>query len=311
MPAKTWEPFSQANKLVDVHGHAMNIYCSGTGSPTVVFDAPSGEAGWTWWAVQPKVSKQTRACVYDRPGFGYSEFADRPKTSADAVEDLHTLLSAAGEKPPYVLVGNSLGGANVQLFAYHYPTEVQGLVLVEAMREDQEDRLAKASNGKTREFDVQMLEGGKACAALAEKGFAADGRALAECTGGIGNKYPGKLATTRYAALSNATYWRAAMAEAIAFNTDQQQLKAARTSFGDLPLIVLVRGVSPFMVPGKPQSALNKAVEQENKSMQVEVAMLSKNGKTRVVSGAGHNIQEDKPGAVVKAVDEVLSLIKH
>ncbi|MFS2021329.1 alpha/beta fold hydrolase [Massilia sp. CT11-108] len=75
---------------------------------------------------------------------------------------------------------------------------------------------------------------------------------------------------------------------------------------GDLPLVVLVRGVSPYAVPGKPQSALNEATEAENLAIQKEVAALSTRSSLHVVAGASHIIQADKPQAVVDAVNEAL-----
>ena len=62
--------FAQPHRLVDIGGRRLNLYCSGTGSPTVVFESPSGGAAWDWWAVQPKVATRTRACVYDRAEIG-------------------------------------------------------------------------------------------------------------------------------------------------------------------------------------------------------------------------------------------------
>jgi hypothetical protein len=84
------------------------------------------------------------------------------------------------------------------------------------------------------------------------------------------------------------------------------ELRAARRSFGDLPLVVLVRGVSPYAIPGKPQSALNKATEAENLAIQKEIAALSTRSSLHVVAGAAHIIQADKPQAVVDAVAEAL-----
>jgi hypothetical protein len=57
--------FAQPHRLVDIGGRKLNLFCSGTGSPTVVFESPSGSAGWAWWAVQPRVAAKTRACVDD------------------------------------------------------------------------------------------------------------------------------------------------------------------------------------------------------------------------------------------------------
>src|ERR1700756_4603567 len=129
--------YAQPHRLVDIGGRKLNLFCSGTGSPTVVFEAPSGSAGWAWWEVQPRIATRTRACVYDRAGFGFSDPSPRAADALNAVDDLHALLQAAAIAPPYVLVGNSFGGGAAELFAWHFPAEVRGLVLVEPMHEDE------------------------------------------------------------------------------------------------------------------------------------------------------------------------------
>jgi pimeloyl-ACP methyl ester carboxylesterase len=105
-------------------------------------------------------------------------------------------------------------------------------------------------------------------------------------------------------------YWRTVADEWDAITLSDEQLRKLRRPFGDLPVLVLTRGVSPYAVPGKPQSALNKAMEDENAAIQKEIAALSTRGKQRVVPGAGHVIHADKPDAVVDAVLEVLKQVK-
>ena len=86
-----------------------------------------------WAAVQAEVAGITRVCSYDRPdapGTASDPVAE-PRTAQQVVDDLHALLAAAGEAGPYVLVGHSLGGLYVQLYAYQHPEEVAGLVLVD------------------------------------------------------------------------------------------------------------------------------------------------------------------------------------
>jgi pimeloyl-ACP methyl ester carboxylesterase len=56
-----------------------------------------------------------------------------PRDGQTVVEELRQVLRQKGLKPPYVLVGHSLGGLYTQLFARAYPDEVSGLVLVDAM----------------------------------------------------------------------------------------------------------------------------------------------------------------------------------
>jgi pimeloyl-ACP methyl ester carboxylesterase len=83
------------------------------------------------------VAQLTRACVYDRAGFGWSEAGPMPRTAGRIADELHQLLQRGGVPPPYVLVGHSFGGLVVRLFAVRHPDEVAGLILIEpAIPED-------------------------------------------------------------------------------------------------------------------------------------------------------------------------------
>jgi len=298
--------FARPHRMVDIGGRRLNLYCAGSGPVTVVFDAPSGDGGWTWHGVQPKVAARTRACVYDRAARGFSDPSPLPPTYGNAVSDLHTLLAKAGIAPPYVLVGNSFGGAAVQLYAYRYPQEVKALVLVEAGHEDEEKRINAASQGKMKQFSDFQEQVINQCADAARKGFELGSELFANCTGGMGTEYGRELAAARLAQVRQPAYWDDVVAGIKAGETSEAELRAARRSFGDLPVVVLARGVSPYAVPGKPQSALNKATEAENLAIQKDLAALSTRSSLHVVAGASHIIQADKPQAVVDAVNEAL-----
>jgi pimeloyl-ACP methyl ester carboxylesterase len=298
--------FARPHQMVDIGGRRLNLYCAGSGPVTVVFDAPSGDGGWTWRGVQPKVATRTRACVYDRAARGFSDPSPLPPTFGNAVSDLHALLGKAGIAPPYVLVGNSFGGAAVQLYAYRYPQEVKALVLVEAGHEDEEKRINAASQGKLKQFYDAQNRFIEQCAQAARTGFELGSDLFAACTGGTGTAYGRELAAARLAMVRQPAYWDDLAAGNKAGDASDAELRAARRSFGDLPLVVLARGVSPYAVPGKPQSALNKATEAENLAIQKEVAALSTRSSLHVVAGASHIIQADKPQAVVDAVNEAL-----
>jgi pimeloyl-ACP methyl ester carboxylesterase len=304
------DAFARPHQLVDIGGLRMNLYCSGQGATTVVFDAPSGDAGWNWFKVQPMVASHTRACVFDRAGLGFSDPARRPNTSENVAEDLHRLLGAAGVKPPYLMVGNSLGGANVQVFAYRYPAEVKGLVLVEPQHEDETSRLDTASQGNLNKIYAMVAEQNNYCLAAARKGLKPGSEEQMNCIGNPADNYGPALGAAVRSATSRPAYWRTAIDEWDAIKVSDEQLRRLRRPFGDLPVVVLTRGVSPYAVPGKPQSALNKAMEDENLAIHKEIAALSTRGKQRVVPGAGHVIHADKPQAVVDAVLEVLNEAK-
>ena len=94
-----------------------------------------GVAGWA--PVIDGMAETTRTCAYDRAGRGSSEPRGR-HTVADAADDLRTLLSAAGESPPFIVVGHSLGEVYARVFADRYRDEVAGLVLVDGFSVDLE-----------------------------------------------------------------------------------------------------------------------------------------------------------------------------
>ena len=104
-------------RLLDVGGHRLHVQCSGAGAPAVIFEAALGGSSVDWYAVQPEVSRFTRACAYDRAGAGWSEAGPLPRDPLRSAEELHTLLGNAGVTPPYVLVGHSYGGYVVRVFA--------------------------------------------------------------------------------------------------------------------------------------------------------------------------------------------------
>ena len=124
-------------KLVDVGGYRLHINCTGTGSPTVILDAGLGGTSLDWSKIQPAVARFTRVCSYDRAGYGWSESGPGPRTSQQIVKELHLLLAHAQINGPYVLVGHSVGGLNMRLYAYRYPAEVAGMVLLDSTDEHQ------------------------------------------------------------------------------------------------------------------------------------------------------------------------------
>lgn len=131
-------------------GQSLYLSCRGTGSPTVVFESGLGVGSGTWLAVQRRVATRTRACVYDRLGLGQSSPAPSGRTSADMIGELEKLLANANLEPPYVLVGASFGGLNVQLFAAEHPDEVAGMVLVDSLHWDFDRRIEQLLPKKLR-----------------------------------------------------------------------------------------------------------------------------------------------------------------
>jgi pimeloyl-ACP methyl ester carboxylesterase len=95
-------------------------------------EAGSGGDHTTWAEVVDGVRGSHRTCTYDRANTGESSPATGVRTNSDAVADLHKLLDAASIPPPYILVGHSLGGISMRLFAATHADDVVGLILVDA-----------------------------------------------------------------------------------------------------------------------------------------------------------------------------------
>jgi pimeloyl-ACP methyl ester carboxylesterase len=83
------------------------------------------------------VGEFTHVCAYERANLGKSDPAPKPRTSEEIVADLHTLLANAQIQAPYVLVGHSIGGTIIRVYASKYRDEVVGMVLVDSAHPDQ------------------------------------------------------------------------------------------------------------------------------------------------------------------------------
>ena len=137
------ERFPRLGRAFEVDGAEMNALALGRGGPVVVLDAGLGGSLHTWAWVQREVARHTRVVSFDRPGMGYSEPVERPRTADEIARELRGLLQAMGEPPPYVLVGHSLGGFTVRAFAALFGDEVAGVVFVDAAHEEEDARRAE------------------------------------------------------------------------------------------------------------------------------------------------------------------------
>jgi pimeloyl-ACP methyl ester carboxylesterase len=118
-------------QLVDVGGHRLHMLCMGSGSPTVLLEAGLGEGAASWAWISTAVARDTRVCVYDRAGRGWSDSAAVAQDGIGVAMDLHTLLDRGHVPGPFVLVGHSSGAQYVRIFAGRYPEQIAGMVLLD------------------------------------------------------------------------------------------------------------------------------------------------------------------------------------
>ena len=123
--------------ILTINGQNLHVETSGASGPTVVFEAGLGNDATTWKFIAGPVATFARVVLYDRAGLGQSlpmTKKDSAVTADEVATNLRALLAAADVRPPYILVGHSLGGLYVQMFARKYPKEVSGIVLLELVK---------------------------------------------------------------------------------------------------------------------------------------------------------------------------------
>jgi len=108
--------------------------------------------------VQKETANFAQTVSYDRAGLGQSEPGPKPRSAKQIATELHTALQNAGVKPPYVLVGHSMGGPYVRVFADLYPKEVAGMVLLDPSQEAFDDWTKAHPDGKQKEVDAQIAK---------------------------------------------------------------------------------------------------------------------------------------------------------
>jgi pimeloyl-ACP methyl ester carboxylesterase len=172
--AQVQEP---AQQRIDLGVYKLNVAEAGSGSPVVVFVSGMGEDLYTWHGVQPQVAQFSSTLSYDRAGLGKSDPSSAGKSVERMTTELHMLLAAAKVPPPYVLVGHSLGGAIVQLFAFTYPDEIAGLVLVDPEDGRLLDRLQARMPADQWDTRQKMLDQMLSQANPAQKAEIAESRA--------------------------------------------------------------------------------------------------------------------------------------
>jgi pimeloyl-ACP methyl ester carboxylesterase len=297
--------FPRVGRLVDIGGRSLNLYCAGSGSPTVVMDSGAGTPAFTWKLVEAEAARLTRACWYDRAGYGWSDPAPRARTAADVADDLHKLLHAAGVPPPYVLVGHSLGGFHVRVFAARYRDEAAGLVLVDSADEYQDSSQLPAS----MQSPMQYIPDALFPLIANTMRFAAHSGLVR-----LFNNEPKGPEDTRLVHMlaSQPKSLDATLNEVLSLAETLRQVKAVR-SLGSIPLIVLsgAKKRNLHFDDEADVEKLDRFMRRRVYGTQAQLAKLSTRGKQIILEHVGHGIPLDDPHSVVAAVREVLDINRN
>lgn len=261
------------DEMVDVGTHSLYIQCLGTGRPTIVIDTGLGESYESWDHVINTLSNQTRVCAYDRAGYDRSEPGPMPRDSQQAANELHLLLANSGEDGPFLLVGHSLGGLNMQVYASTYPEEVAGLILLDPsplawMMGESFPELRDLFNQQSATYRAEADE---------------------------------VSASSDPDAIAIKPYMDATVSELEEFFGRTTDEIAAISSFGELPLIVIGATEPDPNFNGNGQAFRQFWNEESQK-----LAGKSESGKFILAEGSSHHIHLDAPRVVIDAIIELM-----
>lgn len=283
-------------QLVNIGNHHLHIRCMGEGNPTVVMEAGISGSSLDWILVQPEIAKAARVCTYDRAGYGWSEEGPQPRDGKQVAAELHMLLLRAGILGKHILVGHSLGGLFVQLYASLYPEEVAGIVLVDSVTKEQSLRM----NGKTYERNLKAITVFTSIVALS--GLL---RLANQPVSIIIDKLPSEYQSMARAIGLRSKAYRALADEMASFNKSQIETRKAGP-LPDVPIIVLSSAVLRDFPPGF--SVDIKSLWDE---LQNDLASQQSNVLHVIAEESGHYIHLDQPDLVIEAVVNMIGKINN
>jgi pimeloyl-ACP methyl ester carboxylesterase len=289
----TDEDVAMPGRLIDVGGHRLHLNCTGTGSPTVVLQAGGGMMSSDFGWVAPVVARETRVCVYDRAGRGWSDPVTTRQDAEKIAIDLHTMLQRANVPGPYVLAGHSFGGLYALTSAARNPDEVAGMVLIDSTQPATEPKPAREpATGHSDDPGAYTLTS-HVTALLSTSARLGLGRLFAQTESTL----PPQSTLEVNTSLTTARHLRSTLDEYAAARWSAPQA-AALEDFGDKPLMVLSAGVGNHPSGVARHEAL---------------ARLSTEGVHRVIDGADHAglvVEEEHAAATTRAILAVVASVR-
>ena len=258
--------------LVDVGGYRLHLWCTGDGAPAVILDTGLGGSSAGWGFVQPEVARFTRVCSYDRAGMGYSDPGPSPRTARRIASELAELLARSGIAGPVVLVGASIAGFDVRVFASDHPERVAGLVLVDASHEDDVHEVPRMARFVPLLSTIGVLR-------LFGPSFGQNIDSLAPSVRQFAQ-------ATRF----RAAGYQAAADEIIHIRESAEEVRSSRRKL-TIPVLVVTGG---------------RGADENWRQLQRDQASLSERGCLIIAEQSGHVVSIDQPAVIVDAIRTVV-----
>jgi pimeloyl-ACP methyl ester carboxylesterase len=258
--------------LVDIGGYRLHLWCTGDGAPAVILDTGLGGSSADWGFVQPDVARFTRVCSYDRAGMGYSDPGPSPRTARRIASELAELLVRSGIDGPVVLVGASIAGFDVRVFASDHPDRAAGLVLVDASHEDQAHEVPRMTRFVPLLSTIGVL------------------RLFGPSLGQNIESMPPSVRQFAQATRFRAAGYQAAADEIIHIRESASEVRSSRRKL-TIPVLVVTGG---------------RGADENWRQLQRDQASLSERGCLIVAEQSGHVVPIDEPEVIVDAIRTVV-----
>ena len=259
---------------ININSHQIHFYCFGSGPQTIILDVGIGESYKDWLPLLEKVSSKAQIFCYDRAGYGQSEKGSFPRNCNQVADELKLLLNKANIKGPYILLGHSLGAANLQVFATKNMKDIAGIILLDPpplnwILGKGFPELSKMAQAETKKFEsiAESMQNSKDESQIKRADF----------------------------------FYTLASEHKEMFSSSAQQLASIK-SFKDIPLIVIASG------------KLNPAFGTDSTAFQIfwneqckVLASKSSIGKYILAVESSHHIYKDNPTIVLNALNKLLS----
>lgn len=297
----TADAYAMPGQLVRLaDGRALNLRCGGDGARVVVLEAGGNADSSTWFRVQPRLASHARVCAYDRAGYGFSDEGPRPRDLDAVVADLNALIAAAGLPLPAILVGHSLGSNIVRRYAQLHPSEVAGLVLVDPPEQGADDQMPAAWQAEAAAGIAQRDAFIDGCEAAAE---ANDVETIQErCLRAPPPWMSERVAAAMKRNKSRPAYWRTLRSELEQNIGIYSAPVPVDESYGSIPLVLLQ---APDQVDDAPDD-VRRVIAAARRQTNARILAASTQGVAIEVRESSHDIQLDRPEAVVAAVRRLL-----
>ena len=264
-------------RLIDIGGYRLHLWCTGDGAPAVVLDNGLGGSSAGWGFVQPEVARFTRVCSYDRAGMGYSDPGPSPRTARRIATELVELLAASGTTGPVVLVGASIAGFNVRVFASDHPERAAGLVLVDASHEDDAHEVPGMARFVPLLSTIGVL------------------RLFGVSFGQPIESLPPSVQQFARATRFRAAGYQAAADEIVHVRESADEVRSSRRKLA-IPVLVVTGA---------------RGADENWRRLQQDQASLSERGCLIVAPQSGHVVQADQPEIVVDAIRAVVESVRN